>query len=50
MTWRIQYTRTFLKEMAILPNQVRARVETIPFGTDIQEYPFLAGKTQKLVG
>lgn len=50
MTWHIQYTRTFLKEMARLPVPVRKRVEAIAFGEAIQQDPFLAGKTQKLVG
>ncbi|NJN53524.1 MAG: type II toxin-antitoxin system RelE/ParE family toxin [Anaerolineae bacterium] len=50
MTWHIQYTRTFLKEMARLPAPVRGRVEAIAFGEAIQEDPFLAGKAQKLVG
>lgn len=27
MTWRVRYTRTFLKEMAALPSQVRHRVD-----------------------
>ncbi len=50
MSWQVQYKRTFLKEMANLPGNVRGRVEAIAFGADIQEDPFLAGKTQKLVG
>lgn len=50
MGWQVQYKRTFLKEMANLPASVRGRVEAIAFGPEIQEDPFLAGKTQKLVG
>lgn len=50
MAWRIQYTRTFLKEMARLPGNVRKRVEAIVMGEDIKEDPFLAGRTQKLSG
>jgi mRNA interferase RelE/StbE len=50
MTWHVQYTRTFLKEMARLPAPVRERVEVIAFGEAIREEPFLAGKTQKLTG
>ena len=50
MTWRVQYTRTFLKEMSRLPGNVRKRVEAIAFGEDIKQDPFLAGKTQKLTG
>jgi len=50
MAWRVQYTRTFLKEMARLPGNVRGRVEAIAFGEEIVQDPFLAGKTQKLSG
>ena len=50
MAWRIQYTRTFLKEMARLPVNVRRRVEAIAMGGAIKEDPFLAGKAQKLSG
>lgn len=50
MTWRVQYTRTFLKEMSRLPSDVRQRVENIAFGEEIVQDPFLAGKTQKLTG
>lgn len=50
MTWRIRYTRTFLKELARLPNNVRKRVEPVAFGEEIKEDPFLQGKTQKLSG
>lgn len=50
MSWRVQYTRTFLKELARLPAYIRESVEEIAFGEDIQHDPYLAGKTQKLVG
>ena len=50
MTWRIQYTRTFLKELSRLPKPVRERVEQIAFGVDILSDPFLDGKVQKLSG
>ena len=50
MSWRVQYTRTFLKELARLPPNVRKRVEAIAFGNDIKEDPFLRGKVQKLTG
>ena len=50
MTWRVQYTRTFLKEMSRLPSEIRIRVESIAFGDDIKLDPFLEGRTQKLVG
>lgn len=50
MSWRVQYTRTFLKEMSRLPGNIRERVEAIAFGDEIKQDPFLAGKTQKLSG
>lgn len=50
MRWRVQYTRTFLKEMARLPAGIRERVESIAFGEEIQIDPLLAGRAQKLVG
>ncbi len=50
MNWTIQYTRTFLREMARLPNEIRPRVETIAFGPELAQDPFLQGRTQKLTG
>lgn len=50
MSWKVTYKRTFLKEMARLPTDVRERVESIAFGEEIQHDPFLAGRAQKLTG
>jgi mRNA interferase RelE/StbE len=50
VSWRVQYTRTFLKEMSRLPSNIRERVEAIAFGEGIKQDPFIAGKTQKLSG
>lgn len=50
MTWRIQYTRTFLKEMSRLPHNIRERVEAIAFGEGFKQDPFMSGKTVKLSG
>jgi mRNA interferase RelE/StbE len=50
MTWSIRYKRTFLKELAKLPDDIRARVESIAFGEKIKRAPFLGRKVQKLVG
>lgn len=50
MTWRVQFTRTFLKEMSRLPDDIRKRVEAIAFGEGIKQDPFMSGKTQKLTG
>ena len=50
MEWKVLYTRTFLKEMARLPADVRKRVERIVFDGQLKDNPFLHGKTQKLSG
>lgn len=50
MAWRVQYTRTFLKEMSRLSGNIRERVEAIAFGEAVKQDPFMAGKTQKLSG
>jgi mRNA interferase RelE/StbE len=50
MTWTVQYTRTFLKEMARLSANVRQRVEAIAFGEAIQDDPYLMGNVKKLKG
>lgn len=40
MTWQTRYSRTFLKELARLPAEVRGRVEVVAFGEEIKEDPF----------
>lgn len=50
MNWRVQYARTFLKDTARLPQNIRKRVEAIAFGDEIEQDPFLAGQAQKLSG
>lgn len=50
MTWRVHYTRTFLKEMARLPKNIRERAESVSFGEEIKQDPYLGGKVQKLRG
>ena len=50
MTWGVQYTRTFLKEMSRLPAHVRQRAEEIAFGEEVKQDPFNTGKIQKLSG
>lgn len=50
MTWQVRYSRTFLKELARLPAEVRGRVEAVVFGETIKEDPFLGGRVQKLTG
>ena len=50
MTWQVRHTRTFYKELANLPVEVRNQIEKVAFGEKIKEDPFLSGKAQKLVG
>ena len=50
MTWRVEHTRTFLKELAALPLPLRERVEKVAFGEAILADPFLGGKAEKLEG
>lgn len=50
MAWRVRYTRTFYKELAQLPADVRSKIEAIAFGEAIVDDPFLGGRVQKLVG
>lgn len=50
MNWTVQYTRTFLKEMAGLPVGIRTRVEAFAFGNEIQDDPSMHDKVQKLKG
>jgi len=50
MTWRVRHTRTFYKELALLPAEIRSKIEAIAFGEAIQEDPFLGGRVQKLEG
>lgn len=48
--WTVRYTRTFLKELAGLPSEIRERVESLVFGDEIKHDHLLNGKVQKLVG
>ncbi len=48
--WRVQYTRTFFKELSKLPAPVRTKIEQVAFGKEIKNDPFLRGKVQKLEG
>jgi len=50
VTWRVQYSRAFLKELAQLPDPVRKRVERIAYGDDIKRDPLLAGRVEKMKG
>ncbi len=50
MTWQVRSSRTFFKELAKLPADVRVRIESIVFGEEIKTDPFLGGKVEKLTG
>jgi len=50
VTWQVRHTRTFYKELAQLPAEIRSQVEAIAFGEEIKQAPFLRGKVQKLRG
>jgi mRNA interferase RelE/StbE len=46
----VRYSRTFLKELARLPEGVRSRIEAVVFGEAIKADPYLGGKVKKMVG
>ena len=50
MDWQVFHTRTFLKELARLPQAVRAEAEKTAFGEEIKSDVFLGGRVQKLTG
>lgn len=50
MDWQVFHTRTFLKELARLPQSVRAEAQKIAFGEEIRSDIFLGGRVQKLAG
>jgi mRNA interferase RelE/StbE len=50
MSWRVRYSRIFYKELAKLPRSARQRIESVAFGEEIADDPFLGGKVQKLTG
>ncbi len=48
--WKVRHTRTFYKELSVLPTEVRERIEKIAFGEEIKQDHLLNGKVQKLEG
>jgi len=40
VTWQVRYTRTFLRELARLPANVRIQVERVAFGQEIAQDPY----------
>jgi len=43
MNWRAEYTRTFLKELARLPRDIRKKAEAIAFEEISDRDPFSLG-------
>ena len=50
MKWRVEYTRTFLKELAGLPKEIRGRAEAIAFEGIPSGDPFSLGYMEKMKG
>lgn len=50
MTWRVKYTKTFLKELAKLPKNPQQQIEEFVFGEAVKENPFATRKLEKLAG
>ncbi len=50
MPWRTRFTKTFLKELAKLPEKYRIQIESFVFGDAVKENPFATGKLEKLIG
>lgn len=50
MNWEVDYTKTFLKELASLPEDVQNRAEDIVFRQLPLTNPFKAGYVERLRG
>jgi mRNA interferase RelE/StbE len=50
MPWRTRFTKTFLKELAKLPEKYRLQIELFVFGDAVKVNPFATGKLEKLTG
>jgi len=48
--WKVEYTKKFLKELADLPQDMQARIESIVFQELESENPFDLGYLQKMKG
>ncbi len=48
--WKVEYTKKFLKELAYLPQDIQARIESIVFQELESENPFDLGYLQKMKG
>jgi mRNA interferase RelE/StbE len=50
MKWKVEYTRTFLKELAQLPKEIQRRGEEIAFKELSSESPFGIGYIEQMAG
>ena len=50
MKWKIEYTKTFLKELAQLPKEIQKRGEEIAFKGLSSENPFGIGYIEQMTG
>lgn len=48
--WQVEYTKTFLKDLADLPTAIQERVEPIVFQQLESEHPFNLGYLEKMKG
>jgi mRNA interferase RelE/StbE len=48
--WTVEYTKRFLKELAVLPADIQSRVEPIVFKELESENPFQLGYLEKMRG
>ncbi len=48
--WTVEYTKRFLKELALLPAEMKTRVEPIVFQALASENPFALGYLEKMKG
>ena len=48
--WKVEYKKTFLKELSRLPSGIKKRIEKIAFEELICDNPFKLGYIEKLKG
>ncbi|NJN60055.1 MAG: type II toxin-antitoxin system RelE/ParE family toxin [Leptolyngbyaceae cyanobacterium SL_5_9] len=48
--WTVEYTKRFLKELAVLPAEIQSRIEPIVFQELEAENPFELGFLEKMKG
>ncbi|OQY52655.1 MAG: plasmid stabilization protein [Desulfobacteraceae bacterium 4572_88] len=50
MKWKVEYAKTFLKELANLPKEIRKRGEEIAFEELSSQNPFKTGYAEQMTG